>query len=283
MLTRVGFLAAIVVGALAVGNGIARQQAGSQEQAAKSFVDLLEKGEFAKATKDFDQAMQDVERMCLEQGIYLLNSLNPFRILGQQSLVFELAQQLSWDAPDWIVLPAGNLGNTSALGVGLLRAYQLGLISRLPRIASVQASGANPFYRSYQDSFASFEPVKAATLATAIPVARLFIGDAPDFEIAPLNTPSAVSAPLFLVLGGVAGLLAVAYNRTLLAFIAACDRFARLPIEVRAGLIGASVGILAWFAPELVGGGDQITQRTLDKISSGAPDQARRSVFTLKA
>ncbi|MGY3604250.1 MULTISPECIES: H(+)/Cl(-) exchange transporter ClcA [unclassified Bradyrhizobium] len=102
-----------------------------------------------------------------------------------------------------------------------------------------------------------------ATLATAIPVARLFIGDAPDFQIVPLNTPSAVSAPLFLALGAVAGLLAVAYNRTLLAFIAASDRFARLPIELRAGLIGASVGILAWFAPELVGGGDQITQRTL--------------------
>ncbi|MGY3617014.1 H(+)/Cl(-) exchange transporter ClcA [Bradyrhizobium sp. USDA 10063] len=102
-----------------------------------------------------------------------------------------------------------------------------------------------------------------ATLATAIPVARLFIGDAPDFQVTPLNSPSAVSAPLFLVLGAVAGLLAVAYNRTLLAFIAACDRFARSPIELRAGLIGASVGLLAWFAPDLVGGGDQITQRTL--------------------
>jgi threonine synthase len=124
--------------------------------------------EIQQIAGDFDQAMQDVERLCLEQGIYLLNSLNPFRILGQQSLAFELAQQLGWDAPDWIVLPAGNLGNTSALGMGLLRAYQLGLIARLPRIASVQASGANPFYRSYQDGFSGFEPVKAATLATAI-------------------------------------------------------------------------------------------------------------------
>jgi chloride channel protein, CIC family len=102
-----------------------------------------------------------------------------------------------------------------------------------------------------------------AALATAIPVARLFIGDAPDFQVIPLSTPSAISAPLFLVLGAVAGLLAVAYNRTLLAFIAAGDRLARLPIELRAGLIGASVGMLAWFAPDLVGGGDQITQRTL--------------------
>jgi threonine synthase len=124
--------------------------------------------EIQQVAGDFDQAMVDVERMCLEQGIYLLNSLNPFRILGQQSLAFELAQQLAWDAPDWIVLPAGNLGNTSALGMGLLRAYQLGLIARLPRIASVQASGANPFYRSYRDGFRALQPVKAATLATAI-------------------------------------------------------------------------------------------------------------------
>jgi CIC family chloride channel protein len=102
-----------------------------------------------------------------------------------------------------------------------------------------------------------------ATLATAIPVARLFIGDAPDFQVTPLSTPGAIAAPLFLVLGAVAGLLAVAYNRSLLAVIAACDRLARLPTEFRAGLIGAGVGILAWFAPELVGGGDQITQRTL--------------------
>ncbi|GLR90490.1 H(+)/Cl(-) exchange transporter ClcA [Bradyrhizobium iriomotense] len=102
-----------------------------------------------------------------------------------------------------------------------------------------------------------------AALAAAIPVARLFLGDAPDFQIGPLSYPGAESAPLFFALGGIAGLLAVAYNRTLLATIAIRDRFGRLPMELRAGLIGASVGILAWFAPELVGGGDQITQRAL--------------------
>jgi CIC family chloride channel protein len=102
-----------------------------------------------------------------------------------------------------------------------------------------------------------------AALAAAIPVARLFLGDTPDFQVGPLSYPSAGSAPLFFVLGGIAGLLAVAYNRTLLAAIAVRDRFGRLPIELRAGLIGASVGLLAWFAPELVGGGDQITQRAL--------------------
>jgi len=102
-----------------------------------------------------------------------------------------------------------------------------------------------------------------AALATAIPIARLFLGDAPDFHVGPLSYPSAESAPLFFVLGAIAGLLSVAYNRALLGAIAARDRFGRLAIELRAGLIGASVGILAWLAPELVGGGDQITQRTL--------------------
>lgn len=117
---------------------------------------------------DFDAAMADVERLCLEQGIYLLNSLNPFRILGQQSLAFEIAQQFGWDVPDWIALPAGNLGNTSALGQGLLRARDLGLIARVPRIAAIQAAGANPFYQSYLDGFTSFSSVKAQTIATAI-------------------------------------------------------------------------------------------------------------------
>jgi CIC family chloride channel protein len=102
-----------------------------------------------------------------------------------------------------------------------------------------------------------------AALAAAIPVARLFLGDAPDFQVAALSYPDEETAPLFLVLGAISGLLAVAYNRSLLAAIAVRDRFGKWAIELRAGLIGAGVGILAWFAPELVGGGDQITQRML--------------------
>ncbi len=124
--------------------------------------------EIRQIAGDFDRAMADVERLCLDEGIYLLNSLNPFRILGQQSLAYELAQQLGWEMPDWIALPAGNLGNTSALGAGLLRAHALGLINRIPRIAAIQAAGANPFYQSYLDGFATFQPVQAHTVATAI-------------------------------------------------------------------------------------------------------------------
>jgi chloride channel protein, CIC family len=103
-----------------------------------------------------------------------------------------------------------------------------------------------------------------AASATAIAVARVFLGDEPDFQVGTLNYAGIESGPLFFVLGAIAGLLAVAYNRALLATLATADRFDGVPVEARAALIGALVGILAWFAPELVGGGDPITQRTLN-------------------
>ncbi|MEO7021729.1 MAG: threonine synthase [Ktedonobacteraceae bacterium] len=119
---------------------------------------------------DFDAAMQLVEQVCNELGIYLLNSLNPFRVEGQKAIGFEILQQLDWQVPDWLILPAGNLGNTSAIGKAFRQAHQLGLISRLPRIASIQAAGANPFYRSFKQGFAQRERVQAHTLATAIKI-----------------------------------------------------------------------------------------------------------------
>jgi chloride channel protein, CIC family len=99
--------------------------------------------------------------------------------------------------------------------------------------------------------------------ATAIAVARVFLGDAPDFHVDALAYTSAGVRPLFFVLGAVAGLVAIAYNRALLETIAAAERLGRLSVELRAGLIGAAVGTLAWFAPSLVGGGDSIAQRSL--------------------
>jgi threonine synthase len=119
---------------------------------------------------DFDDAMRLVEQVCNELGIYLLNSLNPFRIEGQKAIGFELLQQLNWEAPDWLVLPAGNLGNTSAIGKAFRQAHQLGLIAHVPRIASIQASGANPFFRSYMSGFRHRERVQAQTIATAIKI-----------------------------------------------------------------------------------------------------------------
>ena len=119
---------------------------------------------------DFDQAMQLVEHVCKTFGIYLLNSINPFRIEGQKTIIFEILQQLHWRVPDWIVLPAGNLGNTSAIGKGLLELFALGLIKKLPHIASIQAHGANPFYRSFRKNFEKRFTVSAKTVASAIQI-----------------------------------------------------------------------------------------------------------------
>src|SRR5258708_27619770 len=119
---------------------------------------------------DFDDAMRLVEQVCNEMGIYLLNSLNPFRVEGQKAIGLEILQQLDWQAPDWLVLPAGNLGNTSAIGKAFRQAHQLGLIDHLPRIASIQAAGANPFYRSFTQQFARRERVHADTVASAIKI-----------------------------------------------------------------------------------------------------------------
>ena len=119
---------------------------------------------------DFDDAMRLVEQVCAEHGIYLLNSLNPFRVEGQKAIGFELLQQLDWQAPDWLVLPAGNLGNTSAIGKAFRQAYRYAIIGHMPRIAAIQAAGANPFYRSYTHGFAQRETVQAHTVASAIKI-----------------------------------------------------------------------------------------------------------------
>jgi threonine synthase len=117
---------------------------------------------------DFDRAMQLVEEVARREGIYLLNSINPFRIEGQKAIAFELLQDLSWEVPDWIVVPGGNLGNNSALAKGLLELKALGLIDRLPRLAVIQAAGAAPLYAAFRDGREVVEPVRAETLATAI-------------------------------------------------------------------------------------------------------------------
>ncbi len=117
---------------------------------------------------DFDDAMRLVQQVCDHADIYLLNSINPFRIEGQKAIGFELLQDRDWQVPDWIVLPGGNLGNNSALSKGLMELKALGLIEKLPRIAVIQAHGANPLYRA----FSSGEPLQplegVETIATAI-------------------------------------------------------------------------------------------------------------------
>lgn len=119
---------------------------------------------------DFDACLRLVQDVATELGVYLLNSINPYRLEGQKTIVLEMLQQLAWDAPDFIVLPAGNLGNTSAFGKALREARALGLISKLPRLIAVQAAGAAPFAKSYNEQFANRYKVVAQTLATAIKI-----------------------------------------------------------------------------------------------------------------
>lgn len=117
---------------------------------------------------DFDRAMDLAREVCATEGIYLLNSINPFRIEGQKSLAFELLQDLDWRTPDWIVLPGGNLGNSSALYKGLADLLALGLIDRLPRLAVVQASGANPLHSAFVSGGELVPVARAKTIASAI-------------------------------------------------------------------------------------------------------------------
>jgi CIC family chloride channel protein len=99
--------------------------------------------------------------------------------------------------------------------------------------------------------------------AGAIAVARLLLGPAPDFDVEALAYAGIQTLPFFVALGVVAGLVAMLYNGTLLGAIRLAERLERCPVELRAGVIGAAVGVVAWFTPELVGGGDPITQRVL--------------------
>ncbi len=117
---------------------------------------------------DFDEAMKLVERVCAQRGIYLLNSINPFRIEGQKAIAFELLQDLGWEVPDWIVLPGGNLGNSSAIAKGLEELLGLGLIDRLPRLAVIQAEGASPLYEAWTTNADLVPFARAETVATAI-------------------------------------------------------------------------------------------------------------------
>ncbi|MHB8806618.1 MAG: threonine synthase [Anaerolineaceae bacterium] len=120
---------------------------------------------------DFDGCMRVVQELTHDASIYLANSMNSLRMEGQKTVGIEIVQQLGWQVPDWIILPAGNLGNVSALGKGLLLMFELGLIERLPRIACAQAQNANPFYLAFKNGFECYQPVAAQkSLASAIQI-----------------------------------------------------------------------------------------------------------------
>jgi threonine synthase len=94
---------------------------------------------------DFDDAMQRVQQVARKLGIYLVNSVNPFRLEGQKTIMYRVLEALRWEVPDWVVVPGGNLGNVSAFGKAFLELKELGLLDRVPRLAVINASGANTF------------------------------------------------------------------------------------------------------------------------------------------
>src|SRR5205085_8771555 len=96
---------------------------------------------------DFDDAMQRVKEVSSRLGIYLVNSVNPFRLEGQKTIMYRVLEGLRWQVPDWIVVPGGNLGNVSAFGKAFRELADLGLIRRRPRLAVINAAGANSFYQ----------------------------------------------------------------------------------------------------------------------------------------
>ena len=118
---------------------------------------------------DFDGCVGILSELVRQKPVYLLNSVNPYRIEGQKTAAIELMEQLAWEPPDHIIVPGGNLGNSSAIGKALVEMRDLRLISRLPKLSIIQAQGANPFYRCVHEfGGKKLEPTTADTLATAI-------------------------------------------------------------------------------------------------------------------
>jgi threonine synthase len=140
---------------------------------------------------DFDGCMRVVEELTKDPTIYLANSMNSLRVEGQKTISLEIVQQFDWSAPDWVLVPGGNLGNVSAIAKGFLEMKELGLVDRLPRIACCQAERANPLYEAWKRAEAAgrplaesdFHPIVAKpTLASAIQIG------------APVSLPKAVRA-----------------------------------------------------------------------------------------
>jgi threonine synthase len=118
---------------------------------------------------DFDGCVRVLTKVVKEAHIYLLNSVNPYRLEGQKTPAFEIAEAFDWNVPDHVIVPGGNLANSSALGKGFREMVELGLVARMPRISVIQAAGANPLVRSMAaNGGSSLEAVEADTRATAI-------------------------------------------------------------------------------------------------------------------
>jgi threonine synthase len=120
---------------------------------------------------DFDVAMKLVQELSAETDLYLMNSINPFRLEGQKTVIVDLLNQLDWNVPDRIVVPGGNLGNSSSYGKALMELKEAGFIDKVPRLTIIQAAGASPLYRTLVSSSQELVPVEDAfTLASAIKI-----------------------------------------------------------------------------------------------------------------
>lgn len=118
---------------------------------------------------DFDGCMRLLSEIVSRMPIYLLNSINPFRLEGQKTVAYELLEQFDWRVPDHVIVPGGNLGNSSALGKALVEMKELGFIPKLPKLSVIQAEGANALVRTVRETGGKkLVPVKADTMATAI-------------------------------------------------------------------------------------------------------------------
>jgi threonine synthase len=122
---------------------------------------------------DFDGCVRVLDEIIRRYPIYLLNSVNPYRLEGQKTAAIELLEQLDWQVPDHVIVPGGNLGNNSALGKAFLEMQRLGVVATLPKISVIQAEGANPLYRTvHEKSGRELVAVEAETLATAIRIGK---------------------------------------------------------------------------------------------------------------
>jgi len=118
---------------------------------------------------DFDGCVRVLTQIVNQAPIYLLNSVNPYRLEGQKTPAFEIAEAFDWAVPDHVIVPGGNLANSSALGKGFRELRELGLVARMPRISVIQAEGANPLVRAFTESDGEvMHPLEAQTRATAI-------------------------------------------------------------------------------------------------------------------
>ena len=111
---------------------------------------------------DFDGCMEVVRLLSEDKRFYLANSINPLRIEGQKTISIEIVQQDDWQTPDWVIVPSGNLGNITAIGLGFQMMRELGLINKLPRLVAAQAAAAAPLYDSYKTGFTEYRASPSA-------------------------------------------------------------------------------------------------------------------------